>query len=257
MGDEKTIILTVLAGTIAMGGLVLALVLFVVAYRRKIREKEDEYKMFQLGKEMEVMNAVLNAQEEERSRIAANLHDETGGLVALLKMHLSVKQYKDQLPLEDEMDLVDKLAQNVRSISHDLAPTLLKREGLSEAVSYIFRRMPGIAVNFKSKVPKKHSIQYGPKALNVYRIVMELVKNMLKYEEVDQVNAVLSLEENNLVFRLEHNGAGMSNEEFAEKVGKSGLGLESIQARTVLLKGSIDYSKGEPSSIVLRVPAYE
>ncbi len=257
MGNSTTIFLTILAGTVAMAGLSAAILLFVVAYKRRLREKEDEYKMMVLEKEMEVLTAVMDAQEEERDKIARNLHDEIGPLAALIKIRLSARQATEALQLKEEMDLADMLADNIRSVSHDLAPQLLKSNGLSDALQFYIKSLNGIEVNFRSELDRDHPIQSGKKSINIYRIALEVLRNAVKYDSPSKLTLRLSADKENFILNFMHNGVGISNQDFAELAGKKGLGLESIKARTILLKGTIDYHQGPPASVTLTIPVHE
>lgn len=257
MGNSTTIFLTILAGTVAMGGLSAAILLFVVAYKKRLREKEDEYRMMMLEKEMEVLTAVMDAQEDERDKIARNLHDEVGPLAALIKIRLSARQATDGVSLKEEMDLADLLSDNIRSVSHDLAPQLLRKNGLSDALQFYIKSLDGMEVTFRSELDDNHPIQSGKRSINIYRIALEVMRNAIKYDKITRLKLSLSADNSNFILRMEHNGEGISNQDFADLAGNNGLGLESIQARTILLKGIIDYHKGPPAKVTLTIPVHE
>lgn len=255
MENKSSIIFIVIAGTIAMIGLVAAIVLFVIAYRKRLREKEDEHRMSLMAKEREMLFSIINAQEAEREKIARNIHDEIGPLAGLLKMNLSTKAATQQTDLQKEIDITDLLMENIRSASHDLAPSMLRKNGLTDSLMFYVSSLNDCKVTFKNNLSVDHPIQHSEKALNIYRIVLELLKNTIKYDNPDALDLEINTQNEQLQVILRHNGEGISNEEFVEYISKKvGLGLESIQLRTLLLKGEILFLKGSPATIQLIVP---
>jgi two-component system NarL family sensor kinase len=255
MENKSSIIFIVIAGTIAMIGLVAAIILFVIAYRKRLREKEDEHRLNLMEKEREMLFSVINAQEAEREKIARNIHDEIGPLAGLLKMNMSTKVVTEQVDLKKEIEITDLLMENIRSASHDLAPSVLRKNGLSESLRFFISNINDCEANFTCNLAVEHPIQHSEKAINIYRIVLELLKNALKYDRPQTIELELNEENNHLFVSIKHDGTGISNDEFRENISKKmGLGLESIQLRTLLLKGEINYFKGSPASVQLIIP---
>lgn len=256
MENKASIIFIIIAGTIAMIGLSSSIFLFVVAYRRKLREKEDEFRLQLLEKEKVTLEAVIQAQEVEREKIARNIHDEIGPLVALLKMNLSTRSVIEKQDLKKEMEITDMLMANIRSASHDLAPSMLKRNGLAESLCFFISSLKRENAQFINEMEANHPFLKSDRALNVYRIALELLKNIIKYDDPEQLTVRLSAKNERMLLEITHSGEGISNETFQELLGKNGLGLESIRARTLLLKGKVDYRMGNPATVRLEIPVH-
>jgi signal transduction histidine kinase len=257
MENKTSVIFIVIAGTVAMIGLVAAILLFVIAYRRRLREKEDEHRMQLMEKEREMLLSVITAQEAEREKIARNIHDEIGPLAGLLKMNLSTKSATQKVNLTSEMEVADLLMENLRTASHDLVPSVLRKNGLGESLRFYTANLKQCRVDFQCDLRSEHPFQRSDRALNVYRIALEALKNVMEYDRPDFLKVHLFERRDQIHLLIEHNGKGLSNSEFNALAGKNGLGLESIQARTLLLKGLIDYQKGSPATVQLSIPAHE
>jgi signal transduction histidine kinase len=223
-----------------------------------MREREAMYKLDLVQKEMDVLRAVIDTQEIERDKIARNLHDEVGPLISSLKLKVTKHQRdlkKGELQpddLNDERELSDVIMENVRSVSHDLSPHFLHKHGLIKALEQYFGNLEGIDINFNVNFEEDQDLQ-GKTALNVYRMVLEILNNVMKHDQSKQVEVNLERKGNGLLVRIEHDGEGISNEEFVRLVKNGdGLGLESLQARTIILNGNLDYQKS-PARVNLKI----
>jgi signal transduction histidine kinase len=221
--------------------------------RRKIRELEGNIKI-------ETMQSVLVGQESERQRIAQDLHDSVGGLLAAIKIHLEGLSAKKSNLAGDEgfvkiKNLLDDTVAETRHIARNMQPSALLEFGLVTAVRDLTGRV-------RSEGPPAITFQHfgdfsaldQTTALYCYRIVQELLQNSLKHAQAKEILVQLTQTENQLALLVEDDGVGFDQ----EKVQK-GMGTDNITHRVHFLKGelSVQTAKGQGTSTVVTVPLPE
>mgnify|MGYP001375964349 CR=1 FL=1 len=260
MVNEKTILLTVLAGSLFI--VVIIIFIFVVGlnYRRKVIQRESDYQLRLKNNELELLRAVIETQESERQKIASNLHDEINPLLASLKLAIT-RQSKDlvQMGIDDsqfqkQKETINEVIDNLQSATRDLSPRILYMFGLVRAINNFLSNLEGISVNYDFQV-EENVVLDDIIALNCYRIVLELIQNIRKYENASELAVFLQIEASNLKITISHNGEGITNEKFLHFSEESkGIGLNSIKSRITLLNASIDFQNRKGAEIVLAVP---
>lgn len=259
MENSNDIILFVFSGAAVTLLLVVSIFLFVMIYNRKMHEKQVEYELNLLNKESEILKAIIETQEEERSKIARNLHDEVGPLVSTLK-HVITKnerRFNKGEPIEDgyvkEKEMTDLIMENVRRVSHELSPIMLQKFGLINAMKRILENLNIEKTIFEANFEDDQFLVETSK-VNLYRIYLEVINNIVKYDKPTSMFVNLSKEPTELLLTISHNGEGITNDEFLEMIESGqGLGLESIRRRLMLMKGNITYAKF-PATIELIIP---
>lgn len=257
--EHAEIIFPIIAGTSVMIILVMVIVLFIIQYNRKISLKESVHAMEIKNKELELLRKIIEVQENERETIATNLHDEVGPLLSTLKLNIS--RYKKKLSkkslLESDLDeerlFIDQVIDNVRSVSHDLSPQFLLKFGLVKAIENFIKTIPDTTFSFHypediSEISKQTSI-------NIYRITLELLNNLLKYDQPKKVVIHITIESNQLILTIKHDSDGITNEEFREFAKTSkGMGLTSMQSRVLIINGNLSFRKSDQPRITLTAP---
>lgn len=227
---------------------------------------KEELKSHQQETKLSLYNAMLQGEERERIRLARDLHDGLGGMLANVKMKLSaVTDYldKQQMDLSITANLQsiihqhDQSVHELRRISRNLMPEALLYRSLKDALQDLCKSMsqPNISIDFQSAALKEN---YGqPFLISVYRIVQELVTNALKHSEADQVWVQCTEENDMLYIAIEDNGKGF--EQSGKISNHSGIGLKNIRNRIALLNGhlEIDTSPGKGSSFHIQLPTHE
>lgn len=227
--------------------LAIGLILFVFAYQRRMLQHQEHLRELQELRQRQMLEAALNAQEEERRRVARDLHDEVGGMLALIRLNIGQVERKCA---ENEgaaetahrsKELLDEAIQSVRRISHDLLPVVLDKMGLVQAINSLAHSVPadsGLEVNFTHNL-EKFRLEARQELL-LFRILQELVNNTLKYAEASLITINLHLEDDKLTLRYTDNGKGF-NYDATLDAGSSGLGLKNMQSRVDLLNGAINF----------------
>ena len=165
----------------------------------------------QLEKEKKIlsMNAMIEGQEAERSRIAKDLHDGLGGLLSTVKAHFSNIQSEIQKIEKINVynranELVDEACDEVRRISHNLMPGALRLEGLKTAVEHLGQEM-SVAHSFTVRVETigMENRMEESKEIFVYRIIQEALNNIIKHADATDVLVQLSETESEYHFIVE------------------------------------------------------
>ena len=183
--------------------------------------------------------AQINTLENERKRIADDLHDELGPLLSAIKLqinHLEPSGETETAVLEKSNGQIDGIIQRFREISYDLLPNTLVRKGLIKATE-----------EFISKLKTLHPININftycnftlqpQREINFYRILQEIIHNTIKHARATSLN--ISIQKNNkmLLLKTKDDGVGFNYSE--KKQIARGLGLLSIHSRVELLGGQL------------------
>ncbi|RIJ33979.1 sensor histidine kinase [Pontibacter oryzae] len=228
--------------------LAVGIIVFVVLYQRRMLQHQENLRQLQLMKQHQLLEATFKAQEDERRRVARDLHDEVGAMLAVVKLNLH--QLVTSANLEDETFLaksynmrqqLDDVLSSVRRISHDLMPVVLEKMGLVPAFEAMRRTLAAtgqieLLLDYNEKnvrLPAQHE-------LLLYRMVQELLNNTLKHAQASQVTINLHFGVATTLLKYKDNGIGFDMDAMREEQQESGgLGIMSLQSRTALLDGSI------------------
>jgi two-component system, NarL family, sensor kinase len=246
-------------GTLGMLVLVIGLVIFIIFHQRKVLRYQLQLQRMEHVQQKILLNASIRLQEEERQRIAADLHDDAGPLLATARLYLTenlVNQDKaTQLQsIYQTRQILDDTIQLIRNISHSLMPPTLKNFGLESAVNDMFQKISGSgSINASSRFHDYKERLKQEKELIVFRIVQELINNTLKHSNSSFIHLTQNMHGNNFVLRMHHDGRGLIQQDF-EKLTKSniGLGLKNITSRLKVAQGKIFFEK-DPSQTYYKI----
>lgn len=212
--------------------------------QQHIRQLEEEKKLL-------AAKSLVEGQEEERKRIATELHDGLGVLLSATKMQFSA--IHDQSPdnqalIERASKLLEQASSDVRKISHNMMPGLLTKLGLFEAVADLFEKLDeteGLIIN--ADIPEDSGRMPENKEIMIYRIIQELVNNTLKHAGAKTIAIRMQKLPGHLEINYSDDGKGFIVD---ERIALQSIGLSSIQSRISFLSGKMELHS-EPGKGVL------
>src|SRR5258706_6724863 len=237
-------------GTVGMVVLVGSLIIFLIMHQRRVLRFHKKIQQMEQEQQKILLNASIKLQEEERQRLAADLHDDAGPLLATARLYLNenlVNQDKaTQLQsIFQARQIIDDTIQLVRNISHSLMPPTLKNFGLESAINDLFQKISGSgAINASSRFHEYKERLKGEKELIMFRVVQELVNNILKHSNASFIHLTQNVHGDKFYLRIHHDGRGIVQSDF-DKLNKSnvGLGLKNISSRLRVVHGNINFEK--------------
>jgi signal transduction histidine kinase len=224
--------------------LVVSIILFVVYYQKRVLSQKNDF-------QKQLLSATVQVEENERERIAKNLHDDLGILLTGLRQDLNkaARNAGDRQLLEEihkhSNQLLDESLKTVRETVKDLTPKNLSKYGylgvLRELCAQLNKAGHVTVELHEDSVPEFSQ----KKALQLYRLSKELLNNILKHAQPAHITIAFEAGADNCHMRITHNGAGISNEAVRQlsREGK-GLGLKSIESRAQLINAGVYYHAG-------------
>lgn len=223
-------------------------------HRQKIIEHEQK-------RRLEVNRAWIEGEERERERLAGELHDQVGSMLSTVKLHLQALEVRVDQLTEDTSeqfkftnDLLDEACRTVRNLSHEVSSGIVSRYGLATALEELKDNTASVVpfdLNlFIFGLEERLSKEV---ALNLYRIIQELLNNIIKYAEPKEVNISVTRHEDSLNIMVEDDGKGFDT---AEAQDRGGLGFRNIETRLNKIGGSwhIDSELGMGTTTIIDVP---
>jgi signal transduction histidine kinase len=251
--------LVLFLGTLGMLALTIGLILFIIFHQRKVIRYQLRLQSMEQEQQKILLNASIRLQEEERQRLAADLHDDAGPLLATARLYLNenlVNQDKaTQLQsIFQARQILDDTIQLIRNISHSLMPPTLKNFGLESATNDLFQKISGSGtINASSRFHDYRERLKPEIELIVFRVIQELINNILKHSNSSFIHLTQNMHDGMFILRIHHDGRGIVQADF-EKLNKSniGLGLKNINSRLRVAQGKIFFEK-DPSQTYYKV----
>ena len=214
----------------------------------------------------ELSNRLLKTQDDERRRIARELHDSAGQLITVLGMNLAgIAQRVGQNPslsetVEDTQNLVQQLSREIRTTSYLLHPPLLDENGLSQAIHWYMQGLKERSdLEIELSVPENFGRLPADLELTIFRIVQEGLTNIHRHSGSKTATIRLSRSADSVLLRIEDHGNGISPEKLvAIRAQRTGVGITGMRERVRHLKGVMDIQSngtGATISVTFPVPA--
>lgn len=216
----------------------------------------EAQKVFTLLKEQELasIDAMIEGQEKERKRIAEDLHDDLGALMATVKLHFdNIETAQNEDAVQKTSSLLDEAYSKIRTIAHAKNAGVIANDGLLVAVKNMTSKissankvdMEVIAHGLENRL--ENSLE-----LSLFRTIQELIANIIKHAEATKATIQLTQFQESLNIIVEDNGKGFDFKEIKE----TGIGLDNIKKRVEHLNGklNIDSTLGKGTSIILDIP---
>jgi PAS domain S-box-containing protein len=207
--------------------------------------------------ENEKFNAALAAEEKERERFSKDLHDDLGPVFSTLNLYLQTLASKEtdspkKSILNNLSEIVDTAVKQVREISHNLSPYLLRDSGLVEAIKTHLKKFDvnGIETELEASNIERAAIPQ-PIQIGLYRVFLELLNNTVKHAHANKIHIQLSDAGKEIIFIYADNGKGFDPQENTS----SGIGLKNIENRVKALNGTLKFEmKSNRMTTTVKIP---
>ncbi len=233
--------------------------------KQQIAEKEREIeiqKTEKLLKEQELtsIDAMIEGQEKERQRLASDLHDSVGATLSAARLQFEyLQKHKGSLPNEEELftktgELLEEAYQEVRSMAHIKNSGVLAKFGLLPAIEKLARNVSVSKLHIEVKDFGLNERINNTLEITIFRIIQELVTNIIKHANASEASISLTQIENNLNIIVEDNGIGFNPRNVSLNADSMGLG--NIEKRIEYLEGTLDVDStlGKGTNIIIDIP---
>ncbi|WP_338873165.1 sensor histidine kinase [Spirosoma sp. SC4-14] len=248
-------------GTAVLLVMALFIILFVAYYQQKQARQQLALSELQERHRRELMTATFRGQEEERRRLAEDLHDGIGTMLSVTKMSLNqLERQLDEdnirasLQIQKTRTMIDETMTNVRRISRDLVPTTLERFGLLAALEELADRANDGELDVQLDCPE--SMSQLPSSINLmlYRIAQELVNNAIRHARAHHITIQIACHTDNVRLSVLDDGVGFDFDAVTENE-RGGLGLRNIESRLSVVNGhaTFDVAPGRGSQIHIQI----
>ncbi len=245
-------------------GLIIAVILAALwgfAFFRKRKVQQELRLQATVMKQQNLATkAVIKAEEDERQRIAADLHDGVGQMMSAAKMNLSAFESDINFtdPAQKEsfdkvLALVDESCREIRAVSHQMMPNALLKSGLANAVREFIDRIDSRVLRINLHAEGLQERLDSNVETVMYRVIQECVNNVIKHSGATQLDISLIKDVDGISVTIEDNGKGF---DATDKQKFEGIGLKNIISRINYLNGEIDFdsSEGNGTLVAIHVP---
>jgi signal transduction histidine kinase len=249
--DELNLKITIV-GLVGFAVLTLLIIFFIITVLRnqklKVKLERD-----QTLKDIQIL-------ENERARIASDLHDDLGSLISAIKLNLecinTTNNHENNIIIEKTASYIDSTMQKIRDISNDLMPKILEQNGLIPAVTDFMNILDAKSkakIKLINEITDESSISKEVKT-HIFRIVQELLNNAVKHANASEINLNLSLIHKILKININDNGIGFNEHLDFSKMKSDGL--RNIIRRTQLVDGKVFLDTGinKGTSFKIEIP---
>ena len=240
--------------------ILLTIVLGIVVLRNRKHRQEVKMQKLILQQQEIATQSIVAAEENERKRIASDLHDGLGQLLTAARFNLNGiadnvtgLSTAEKLVFNKAVSLVDESCKEVRNVSHNIMPSALLKSGLGDAVKDFIDKIENKKLKVSLSTAGLNEKLDANTEILVYRIIQECVNNTIKHAGANRLDIALINDTDGLNITLEDNGTGFDTHILKE--GK-GIGMKNIRTRTDYLKGTLDIDTrpGKGTLIAIHIP---
>jgi signal transduction histidine kinase len=237
---------TVIITSLLIAVIIIFFVVSVVRYHRRYIRLQKER-----------IEAEILMQEQERKRVANDLHDSLGPLLSTVKLYLhsiAVSNQEDKELLGKASNYIDETITSLREISYNLLPSGLSRKGLAETLKEYIHRITSRNV-LKIDFTADENLNINQKIeIHLFRILHEIIRNTIKHAKAQTLHLLITSKPDGLVILTEDDGLGFDVEDTRDS--SAGLGLKSMESRCELIGASLQIisEKGKGCKIIIKIP---
>ncbi|MEO7983459.1 MAG: sensor histidine kinase, partial [Bacteroidota bacterium] len=246
---------------VGIGGLILLTGLLINSqYRRNKLRQEAKMKTELMRQQEMAVKAVIEAEENERQRIAKDLHDGVGQMMSAAKMNLSAFESEIQFASEEQkqslqkvIQLVDDSCKEVRTVSHIMMPNALLKNSLPAAIYDFVNKLNNKTLQAQVNITGLDERMDSNIETVLYRVIQECVHNAIKHAGATTLDISLIRDKDGISGTIEDNGKGF---DVADNENFDGIGLKNIRTRIDYLKGTVDFdtAPGRGTVVAFHVP---
>lgn len=229
-------------------------------YKQKQKLQQQRINELETEKKLTATEAVLKGEEQERTRLAKDLHDGLGGMMSGIKYSFQTMRHnlimtpENQKAFERSMDMLDSSIQEMRRVAHNMMPEALLKFGLDTALKDLcndINQTGALHINYQS-IGMEGSVIDQTTSITIYRIVQELINNTMKHAAATNSIVQLSKTGNKLAITVEDDGKGFDT---ACLHLAKGIGWTNIMNRVEFLKGKLDINSkiGKGTSVLIEL----
>lgn len=247
----------VILGVSAMLLMAMGIIVFVVLYQRRVIQNQIQIEQLNHNKQQELLNASIQSEEEERMRIASELHDDVAPTLASIRLYLSTAASRpdDNSLILQSKALLDESLKKIRNIAHKLQPSTLYYLGLQvslQAFAEMINNSESVqaAYTANDEIPRlEEQVE-----LSVYRIIQELINNIIKHAHAQSLIISSAIANQELQLTISHNGTGITQQLYEELIYKKGaIGLKNILTRLKSIHAQIRFEQVDAGLFTIKI----
>ena len=198
---------------------------------------------------------IIKTQEEERNRVASDLHDSIGQQISALKFYFdSIQKQKDEKLriqlLKKTEALIDNVSDEIRNICFQLMPRSVEKFGIGQSIKQLADLIHfSTGIKFDVKIEEKTDKLDPNVSMSVYRVIQEFVNNSIKHAKCKNIGIHLSIKPKLLTLTMTDDGIGFTNDASLKK----GNGIDNINIRIKYLKGELDFNPEKNKGVKLNI----
>jgi len=242
--EDSQIIVIILIAILVLLLMAVALVLFFFFSRKKIIATELEKATLEITYQKDLLHSTIETQEEERKRIAQDLHDAISAKLNVVSLSTNVlidgklEKEEQEQTLQHILSVTTKTLESSRRLAHNLLPPILENFGLQAAIEELCDEFIS-----SKKVTVDYDIIYNDllsksNELHIFRIIQELLNNSVRHGKAENVQLKINDNNEQLTIEYSDNGTGFDIESVNKK---KGIGLRNIESRVDILDGKLSY----------------
>jgi signal transduction histidine kinase len=229
---------------------------FFFQKNRKLKELnyQQELRYIDQQHQVKLTRAMIHGQDEERKRVARDLHDGLGGMLSAVKIRLSGYAAKSRPEDDEELDLIisrlDSSMTELRSIASNMMPASLLQLGLKVSLKDLCESFISDNLNIDFQCIGLTDNIPVDKQVTIYRIIQELLNNVVRHAKAKNVLLQCSQHDDNFMITIEDDGVGFDPESLNEK---KGMGMTNIKARVAYLDGKFEIMSSDDQGTSINI----
>jgi len=243
-------------------GFAIIMLIILLNYRNYRLKQKNKFQKERNMQQIEVFNAIVTAQDQERKRIAQDIHDSVGSLLSAAKLKFSSLDEAQSKVSEDMRykfkqaeALLDEAATELRNISHNMMPASLSKLGLVAAINNLLEKISDHSnIRFSLNAYQFEGRLDETTEISIYQILLELINNIVKHSGAYKATIEMNKYTSYINLIVEDNGKGFVYD--LTKKEKIGIGLTNIISRVGILKGTIDIDsvQDKGTTVIIDIP---